>query len=497
MKKISIISKYIIGAGVIILASCKVGGDVNVNPNQSPNAQGGYLLNSAIQFLGGVNGAGATTNINSFAGELYSQYMSETFYTNESLFALKQYDYQTYYTGPLKDLQSVIDVNTNAATKNQSTTLRYGSNNNQIAAARILKAFIFLTITDRWGDIPYSQALQADANFSPAFDAQKDVYTALMKELDDAQNQFDDKGALSSDILFNGDNNKWKHWANSLHAIMALRLSKVDPTTGRAEFAKAVTAGLMVSNTDNASYTYLAAQTNENPYFTNYRNRYDYAVSSLVVNTLTTLNDPRLTVYVAPTATNTYVGLPYGTFGDALNDYNAGTRDNPGNVSLIGLAVSNQSSPTVWTSYAQVLFTEAEAAHLGWIPGGDGAAADFYNKGVTASLAQNGVSDADSQTYLNQASIKFAVGTAMEQIHTQKWIAGFLGDGWESWAEYRRTGLPKLLDPVPGSLSPGQNIPRRQQYPQTEIDLNKANYNAVVARQGPDALNTRVYWDKQ
>ena len=84
MKKIFNISKYIIGAGVVILSSCKVGGDVNVNPNQSPNAQTGYMLSSAIQFLGGVNGAGATTNINSFAGELYSQYLSETFYTKES-----------------------------------------------------------------------------------------------------------------------------------------------------------------------------------------------------------------------------------------------------------------------------------------------------------------------------------------------------------------------------------------------------------------------------
>lgn len=497
MKKISIISKYIIGAGVIILASCKVGGDVNVNPNQSPNAQGGYLLNSAIQFLGGVNGSGATTNINSFAGELYSQYLSETYYTNESLFSLKQYDYQNYYTGPLKDLQSVIDVNTDAATKDKATTLRYGSNNNQIAAARILKAFIFLTITDRWGDVSYSQALKADANFSPSFDAQKDIYAALMKEMDEAQAQFDDKGVLSNDILFQGDNSKWKHWANSLHAIMALRLSKADPTTGRAEFAKAVAAGLMASNADNASYTYLAAQTNENPYYSNYRSRYDYAVSSLVVNTLSDLHDPRLPVYAAPTSAKTYVGLPYGTSGGALDNYSAGTRDNPGNVSLIGIALSDQDSPTIWTSYAQVLFTEAEAAHLGWIPGGDVAAADFYNQGVTASLTQNGVGNAAVTTYLNQAAVKFSVSTALEQIHTQKWIAGFLGNGWESWAEYRRTGLPKLLDPVPGSLSPGQNIPRRQQYPQTEHDLNLTNYNAVIARQGPDALNTRVYWDKK
>jgi hypothetical protein len=495
MKK-SHISKLIIGAGVFILASCKVGGDVNVNPNQSPNAQTGYLLTSALQYLGGVSGGGATTNINSFAGELYSQYLAETFYTSESQFSLKQYDYQGYYTGPLQDLKTLIQFNTDPAKKVLLSTTKFGSNNNQIAAARILSAFIYLTVTDRWGDIPYTQALNGVSNFTPVFDAQKDVYTALMKELDEAQNQFDSGAPLSNDILFQGDNSKWKHWANSLHAIMALRLSKVDPTTGKAEYAKAVAGGLMTSNEDNATYTYLAAQTNENPYFNNYRSRYDYAVSSLVVNTLSGLNDPRLPVYAAPTAAKTYVGLPYGTFGSALGNYNKGTRSKPGNVSLIGLAVSDQGSPTVWTSYAQVMFTQAEAAHLGWITGGDAAATTYYVAGVNASLAQNGISDTDAATYLAQASVKFNAGTALEQILTQKWIAGFLGNGWESWAEYRRTGLPKLLDPVPGALSPGQKIPRRQQYPQTENDLNKANYNAVIARQGPDAQDTRIYWDK-
>lgn len=498
MKK-SYISKYIVGAGIIILSSCKVGGDVNVSPNQSPSAVSGFMLTSALQAIGGINGAGATTNINSFAGELYSQYLAETQYTNESLFSLKQYDYQGYYTGPLTDLKTVITVNTDPVKKSQSIVTRFGSNNNQIAAARILSAFVYLTMTDRWGDIPYTQALNGAANFSPAFDAQKDVYAALMKELDEAQQQFDDKGNLdaTADILFGGDSGKWKRWANSLHAIMALRLSKVDPTTGRAEFAKAVAGGLMTSNGDNATYKYLAAQTNENPYYNNYRNRYDYAVSGLVVNTLHSLNDPRLPVYAAPTSSNTYVGLPYGTYADALTAYSIGTRSKPGNISQIGLAVSDQNSPSVWTSYAQILFTQAEAAHLGWIPGGDNAAASFYDQGVNASLTQNGVSATDAAAYTAQATIKFSASTAMDQIMLQKWIAGFLGNGWETWAEYRRTGLPKLLDPVPGSLSPGQMIPRRQQYPQTELDQNKANYNTVIARQGPDALNTRVYWDKK
>ncbi|TSD64064.1 SusD/RagB family nutrient-binding outer membrane lipoprotein [Inquilinus sp. KBS0705] len=483
-------------AGVAITSCKKITDETNVNPNQPTNLSTGYALTSAIQYLGGTAGGLGTTNINSAAGQLYSQYLSETFYTNESRFTLAQYDYQGYYTGPLLDLQQVIDFNTNADTKSLATTTSFGSNANQIAAARILRAFIFLTMTDRWGDIPYTDALQGNKVLTPKFDAQKDIYASLFKELTEAQAQFDGGAPLTNDILFDGDNTKWKHWANSLRAIMALRLSKVDPATGRTEFQKAVTAGVMTSNADNATYKYLTEQNNENPYFNNYRSRYDYAVSSTLVNFLNNYNDPRLPVYAAPTADNKYVGLVYGTAGSDLNNFNIGDRDNPGNVSQIGTAFSSQDSPSAWTSYAQVLFTEAEAAHLGWITGGEAAAANFYTQGITASLQQNGVAAGAITTYLAQPKVVYNPATAVEQIITQKWLANYMGNGWESWAEYRRTGFPRLVDPVPTALSPNKRIPRRQQYPQTENDLNSQNYQAVIARQGPDALDTHVWWDK-
>ncbi|WP_454801758.1 SusD/RagB family nutrient-binding outer membrane lipoprotein [Mucilaginibacter phyllosphaerae] len=486
-----------------VMASCKkITDDINISPNQPVNLSTGYALTSAIQYLGGTGGGNNTTNINSAAGELYSQYLAETFYNNESRFALAQYDYQGYYTGPLTDLQQIINFNTDEATKNKATTLAFGSNANQIASARILKAFIFLTITDRWGDIPYSEALKGNKNLNAKFDAQKDIYTDLFKELTEAQAQFDGGASLSGDILFGGDNTKWIHWANSLRAIMALRLSKVDPTTGSAEFKKAVAAGLMTSNEDNATYSYLGEQNNENPFFGNYRSRYDYAVSGIVVDKLQANDDPRLPVYAQPTSTGTYAGLPYATAGTDLGKYKIGNRNvgdgtfRPGNISQIGIAYSNQSSPTTWTSYAQVLFAQAEAAHLGWIPGGDATAATLYNQGITASLTQNGVEAGDVAAYLAKPGVVFNATTAVAQIITQKWLANYLGNGWESWAEYRRTGFPVLLDPVPTALNADKHIPRRQQYPQTESQLNQKNYQEVIARQGPDALSTHVWWDK-
>lgn len=487
---------WVVFVAAAVFTSCKkITDDMNVSPNQPDVLSTGYGINSAIQWLGGTGGGNATTNINSAAGELYSQYLSETFYTNESRFALAQYDYQGYYTGPIADLNQVIRFNTDASLKGAITTTKFGSNANQIAVSRILRAFVYLTVTDRWGDVPYSESLQGLANLTPKFDAQKDIYTGLFKELTEAQAQFDD-GGLYDDILFDGDVTKWKHWANSLRAVMALRLSKVDAATGSAEFKKAVADGLMTSNDDNATYKYLPELNNENPWFGNYRNRYDYGPSAFLINNLQASADPRLAIYADPTVTGTFVGLPYGTSGSALGAYKIGNRNVRGNISQISETYGGQSSPATWTSYAQILFAQAEAAHLGWIPGGDAQAATLYNNGVTASLNQNGITGADVTTYLAKPAVVFNATTAVEQIITQKWLANYLGNGWESWAEYRRTGFPKLLDPVPTALNADKHIPRRQQYPQSENDLNKQNYNEAVARQGPDVLSTHVWWDK-
>jgi hypothetical protein len=110
-------------------------------------------------------------------------------------------------------------------------------------------------------------------------------------------------------------------------------------------------------------------------------------------------------------------------------------------------------------------------------------------------MEQNGITT-NIATYIAQPQVAYNAVSALEQIITQKWLALYMGNGWEAWAEYRRTGFPKLLDPVPTALTPDKRIPLRQQYPQTEHDLNLENYSAAIARQGPDLQTTPVWWDK-
>jgi hypothetical protein len=86
----------------------------------------------------------------------------------------------------------------------------------------------------------------------------------------------------------------------------------------------------------------------------------------------------------------------------------------------------------------------------------------------------------------------------LEKIITQKWIAGF-PEGMNAWAEWRRTGYPKLF-PILKNDSQG-TIPtalgvRHLTYTLGEQRNNPSGYaNAVQMLGGPDIGATRLFWD--
>jgi len=501
MKKQLVKYLYILLAtGTVVASSCsKVDdfGNLNTSPNSPAVPQTSLLLTNAERYLGNTSTtASAASVINANAQRLFVQYMSETLYTSESRYATTTYDYSGIYNNPLEDLQTIIKLNTDAATKNASYVTVGGPNESQIAAARILKAFYFLNITDRWGDIPYSEALQGLAKVTPKFDTQESVYTSLFAELKAAAAQFG-TGNLPGDFLFKGSVTTWKKFAATMRLNMALRLSKVNPTLGRTEFNAALADGVLTSNADNIVYSFLGEAANANNIYSNYEvdKRYDYAVSKTVVDQLNAIADPRLPVYADKTSAGTYVGMPYGLTQSQSSAFSIGTVGVPGNVSRIGQQFRSQSSPVTIYTYAMVQFDKAEAYKLGWITGApdDTQAAASYLAGINASFAQYGVTA--PATYFTQAGVAYNSATAIQQIITQKWIANYMGYADETWDDYRRTGYP-VLTPSPAALSIDKLIPRRQNYSVTESQLNGDNYKAVIARQGPDVTSTRIWWDK-
>jgi len=470
MKKMK--SIYFLFGAIVLMNSCKkFDGQLNTDPNSPTKASGTQLIANAELFLPDMS--------SSPFGVHYPQYLSNTSFTDNSRYTTTNFNFYTWYTGPLMNLETVLSATLDA---------NEGPIANQIAVAKILKAFIFWHITDRWGDLPYSQALKKQDNFTPVYDKQQAIYNSLFTLLDEA-NAAIVTGNIKNDILYNGDVTKWKKFGNTIHMLMALRLSKIDPVKGAAEFTKAVTNGIMVANTDNFAYPHLADPVNENYWYNSFTRlgRNWFAVSKPIVDYMLPVNDPRLPVFANKNTAGNYVGLDYGLPGSTTVVIN--------NYSLLGSGLRLQNSPVYLVTYAQALFAKAEAAKLGWIAGGDAEAKTNYDLAIDQSIRQWTGSNTGVATYMTQTGIPYNSATAIQQIATQRWVHLFL-NGYEGWAEWRRTGYPVLVA-APGAN--GDKIPRREGYPAQELANNTVNYNAAIAAfpyGGTDGLNARVWWDK-
>ena len=159
---LSLITLVIGGAGC---AKIDQFGTTNQNPNGITTPVTSALLTNVLSGLGGFGTNNRTL--------LYPQLIAENQYTDASLYSLPQLEMGGTYSGPLQDLQTIIDYNSDP--KTAGVAAANGSNANQISIARILKAFLFWYTTDRWGDVPYSEALKGAANTSPKFDLQEDI----------------------------------------------------------------------------------------------------------------------------------------------------------------------------------------------------------------------------------------------------------------------------------------------------------------------------------
>ncbi len=464
---------YILLVAAIAVSGCKkFDGSLNVDPNKPTKASGTQLIANSELFLPDMS--------SSPYGVHYPQYLSNTSFTDNSRYTTVYFNFYGLYSGPLMNLESVL---TSTLDANEGPVV------NQVAVAKILKAYFFWHMTDRWGDIPYSEALKGNLNFTPKYDKQQDIYNSLFTLLDEA-NASIVTGNIKNDIVYGGDMTKWKKLANTIHLLMALRLSKVDPVKGAAEFNKAVTNGLMTANTDNLAYPHLADPANENYWYNSFTRlgRNWFAVSKPLVDYMKPLDDPRLPVFANKNTAGNYVGLDYGLPGSTTVVIN--------NYSLLGSGLRLQNSPVFLVTYAQSLFAKAEAAKLGWIAGGDATAKTNYDLALEHSLRQWRANDTTGLGLMkSHPEVQYDPTNAIKQIATQRWVHLFL-HGYEGWAEWRRTGYP-LLTAAPGAN--GDRIPRREGYPVQERSNNTANYNAAVAAfpyGGTDDLNARVWWDK-
>ncbi len=451
--------------------------DVNQNPNAPEAVDAQYLMPALVQQS--VNTILGQRSVSmDWAGPWVQHYASLDYgyddrYEMDADFADGRWS--ELWLGPVIDIQEVVDQG------------REGGRPNVEAVGLIYRAWLFHVMTDTWGDLPYSGAARGSGgDLAPVYDPQADIYDGIINDLKAAQDMIQPSEPLflnpAFDILYAGDLEGWRRFANSLRLRAGMRLSQIDPAKAGAVVASAVADGVIQGPSQVPTLDYPGSPPNEQPWSEYYRERVnDYRASTTMVDSLTSLNDPRLSVVYQPAFES----------GDYVGKSN-GTPDTHGlpfeSLSRMGLWYQQADRPTWLVTLEEVLFLQAEAAARGWI-GGDPA--DFYHQGIRAAMARIEVPEAAIDAYLEQAVIQYDPARWDQQIGLQKWISLY-DNGMEAWANYRRTGVPDL---VPGPAAVLPMVPLRAPYPANEEDLNKANLAAAIARQGGDDPTVPLWWD--
>lgn len=469
--------------------------NVNKNPNTPTKATTPYLLTSGERQLAseywGIFPMG-------YFGNLYSQYWSQTQYTEESRYQYRQAAvvngmWDNYYEG-MNTLQQIIRQNRSQP----SQSAAYGPNADQIAVVQILKAWTFETLTDIYGNVPYTQALKGASNATPAYDSQQKIYASLIDTLESASNALTGQTAFTSgDVFYNGDAQKWKKFANSLIMRLAIREADAAPKAAKAAFQKAYQggAGGFQSTDDDALFPFQSSPPYDNPVYDEYtiQNRDDWGVTNTLVDFMNKNNDPRIGKYAEPAINNSttkYSGFPYGlNNGNAISYFSSGSWSRPTK------RVRQATAPAIFMTYSEVKFDEAEAAQRGWISGDP---ATYYRDAIKASMNYWNVPADSASKYIKNHP--YQPNNWRQNIGRQKWVALYM-QGVQGWSVYRRLDFGLLTPPADGkkgSYDSETDTPVRLPYPNQEHDLNSANVKKAISAQGfsKDDQGQRLWWDK-
>lgn len=455
----------------------------------------------------------------------------------------------SYYPTAIKNLVDGID-----RTKDSD----FKANIN--AALRIWRVYMMSLITDVYGDCPYFEAGRGyiDENFNPRYDTQEEIYSDFFVELKEAASRLSSAGeALTGDVVFGGNIDKWKKFANSLRMRYAMRISGVSPDKAREEFEDALTSegGIMESAGDDALIKYMdVAFSFGQESYSDYRgnamsqlwfgndpaNNPSY-ICSTFFNQLKDTNDPRcfkicrfyydglmsatkpdgridLTdeiiskgIKMEPCDPGTYSwdNWPTGYKSDIIAEIAENKPSVDPNMARevrpkLASEFLQGNCPGVVMTFAEVNFLLAEAALNGWTTGDN--AENYYAKGVKAAmdfLADNydteKISEAEYEAYMAANPFGYTAEQKRHNINTQAWIHHFTNPN-ECWANLRRSGSPRLKSPEDygqgAFLTGGTEIPVRLCYPVLESSYNKKGYDEALDRMGgSNSWNIPLWWD--
>jgi hypothetical protein len=549
----------LIVTGALLLASCsKTIQDKQSNPNAPTTVPSALILGTVLNDMSGENGSstsGALGGINSWdVVHGWNQYHCQNYdYYGNNIYAWTDGSTNSAggSSGPFNSylvLKNVVQM------ENAVVGVDAGHVNPYEAIGRFVRAYYYYNLTSLMGDVPQTEALLAQANPTPTYTPQEQVFEYILNELDTANSDFatlitnnDNTLSASQDLFYAGNLASWQKLVNSfkLRVLISLSLQSSDANLNvPARFAAVIntpaTYPIFASPSDDFQYNYNPGASNTfstypfNPSnFGSIAGRYNMAYT--YVNALTTLNDARVfmtcdpawalvTADTAKADSSSKYSARYEYFVGASTGLDLGTmysNASAGEYSFIGRHryYSNfTGDPDVLVGYKEMCFNIAEAIERGWI---SGSAETWYKQGITTSMAFYGINVADTSftayflpaggsslsqiapypftfnftNYYAQPAVQLSSTTAaaINQIVLQKYIACFENSGYEGYYNWRRTGVPAFQ----GGSGVGNNgvVPLRWAYPVSEQTQNAKNWAAAISNQGftADDLNQTMW----
>ncbi len=454
-------SVFAVLAALVIFTGCEdsIEGDVNTNPFSATVIDPNLLFPQVI-----VAGISAQRTIELNAINIQCQHWTSTIagvgvFTNPELYIIStnttNNSWNGWFQNSLRNVAQIISL----TEANNPTAL------STIGQAQVLRAMTSLSLTQVFGDIPFSEGSDPINFPNPNFDSQEDVLRGIAVLCAEAVTNLETNTAVADDLLYGGDIESWVRFANSLRLKALMLIANVDPASVQAEIATVAALPLILDSSQDAQLNYLNTPGNENPIWETLNNfaggnNAFWSSSQVLVDLMNSTNDPRRPAYFDLDGAGLFSGQPQGN-------------GNGGPFSQVSLNTIRPEMPDRYATAPETNFYLAEAALLGFIAGDANA---FYQAGIQESLdfydGQPGaIAEADKDAFLAspRGSISgLAEADALRMIHEESYVANFTR-GIEAWTDWRRNRVPEFQLPIGAVLT---DVIRRYQPPLSELNSN-------------------------
>ena len=416
--------------GAALLASCNKQLDINDDPEKLKGSQVTIsgLLPAAIQHT-----ATSFWNAGQY-GNYYPQYLAGNAGQAANIDSYNPYGFDNIWESAyLRALPTLKEMTEKAE---QAGVPHYAG------IGKLLTALVLMQSTDIWGDVPFSEAFNPGATWSPKYDSQEEIYNVTLKglldgaiaDLSQPQPPLASSQVGTTDLIYKGVIAKWLKAAYTARARYYIHLSKKN--TANAALA-ATDIGNGFTNATGADDLQLFYTSERNhPWYTNlsiataasrYARPSKYIIDLMNGTRYPGLVDPRLPILVDNGGATTYVGRPVGT-QDNEQGANLANTDITANTYY-----GKMTSPVPIITYSEAQFIKAEALFAT----NKSASYDAYLEGIRSSMQKFGVASVNITTYVNNPLIsKGFAALTLADIMMQKYIALFLQ--METWTDMRR-----------------------------------------------------------